>query len=275
VQDKVAVITGAGRGQGRSHAVHLAANGAAIVAIDRCADVPSAPYPMSTAADLAETARLVEEVGGRVVTAEADVRDRAGMVTAVENGIAEFGRLDIVVANAGIGSFTPAHRLREEHWRETIDINLTGAWFTVQACLAGLRAAGGGSIILTSSVAGIRGYANGVHYAASKHGLVGVMHALANELAPDGIRVNTVHPTSVETPMLTNESALRLFDPAGTGSDTTAMQDALRRLNAMPVPWVDPEDVSNAVLFLASDEARYVTGLCMTVDAGACIRTAT
>lgn len=272
---RVALITGAARGQGRSHAVRLAAAGADTIAIDCCRDIASVPYPLATPADLVETARQVGELGRRVVAAKIDVRDADGLTAGVADAVAELGRLDVVCANAGVGSFTPAERIRTQQWVDMIDVNLSGVWFTVKAALPAIRASGrGGSIIIVSSVAGLRGYANGAHYAAAKHGVVGMMKALANELGPDHIRVNTIHPTSVLTPMVNNESTRRLFDPSGGEPDQARVEKAFTRLNVLPVPWIEASDVSNLVLWLASDQARYVTGATVAVDAGASERTA-
>lgn len=272
---RVALITGAARGQGRSHAIALADAGADIIAIDSCRDIDTVPYPLATVADLDETTRAVVATGSKIVTARVDVRDDEELTAAVADAVAQLGRLDIVCANAGIGSFVPASRLKPQQWRDMIDVNLTGAWFTVSASLEWIRrGASGGSIILISSVAGLRGYANGAHYAAAKHGLVGLMRSLANEVGGEYIRVNTIHPTSVRTPMIENESTLRLFDPVTHGEDRSVLEGAFTRLNVLPVPWVEPSDVSNAVVWLASDESRYVTGTTLAVDAGASERTA-
>jgi (+)-trans-carveol dehydrogenase len=274
VDQKVALITGAARGQGRSHAMRLAAEGADIIAVDICRNVRSVPYDLASAADLEETADLVSGLGRRVYAAQADVRDRAGLAAAVQAGVEQLGRLDVVCANAGIGTFIPADQMRDEHWQDMIDINLTGAWNTIKASLPFLRSgARGGSIILISSTAGIRGFANCAHYSAAKHGLVGLMKALANELGSSKIRVNTVHPTSVSTPMIHNRSSYRLFRPDLEDPGPEDVAAPFADLNILPVPWVEASDVSNAVLWLASDEARYVTGTQLTVDAGCTERT--
>lgn len=269
VDGKVALITGAARGQGRAHAIRLAEEGADIIAVDICSQIATVPYSMATAADMAETAAEVESLGRRVVAVEADVRDSAALTVAVERGLAEFGRLDIVVANAGISSHGSVIELTEEAWDDVIAVNLSGVWRTCKATVpAILRAGNGGSIILTSSVGGLRGYANVGHYIASKHGVVGLMRALALELAPHMIRVNTIHPTCVDTPMLMNEGTMRLFVPAADEPTRKEFERVAQSMNALPVPWVDVRDVANGVLFLASDEARYVTGITLPVDAG-------
>ena len=270
LEGKVAFITGAARGQGRSHAVRLAREGADIIAIDVSKQLPTVPYPGATPEDLAETVRQVEALDRRIVAAQADVRDYAAMKAALDDGVAQLGRLDIVSANAGIFSNAPSDQLTEEAWDEMIDINLKGVWLTAKAAIPHLRAAGGGSIIITSSTAGIKGTPNFVHYVAAKHGVVGIMRTLANELAADSIRVNTVHPTGVDTDMILNDNLFELFMPDLPAEQRTREEFAKRMsgLNALPVPWVEPVDISNAVLFLASDEARYITGVQLPVDAG-------
>ena len=269
VQGRVALITGAARGQGRSHAVRLAEEGADIIAIDLCDQVGTVHYDMPTAADLAETKELVEATGRRVITAAADVRDTAALRTVVEQGVAELGRLDILVANAGIFSFAPVLELSEEAWRDVIDINLTGVWRTCVAAIPSMIAAGnGGSVILTSSVAGLTAFRNTADYVTSKYGVVGLMKCLALELGEHGIRVNSVNPTGVSTPMLINEPTFKLFLPDSANPTVEEFAAVSQSGHVLPVPWVDSEDVSNAVLFLASDESRYMTGVALPVDAG-------
>lgn len=270
---KVAFITGAARGQGRSHAVRLAQEGADIIAVDLCGPVGSVQYPLPTSQDLAGTVRSVENLDRRIVATETDVRDSGALRTAVDDGVAQLGRLDIVLANAGIASFAPVEDLTDELWDDMIDINLTGVFKTVRAAVPHLRAGGrGGAIVITSSTAGIKGMANLAHYVAAKHGVVGLMKTLANELAPDNIRVNTVHPTSVDTDMIHNDATYGLFMPEvdNPGRDDAAA--AFRTLNALPIEWVDAVDISNAILFLVSDDARYVTGVQLPVDAGSVIK---
>jgi (+)-trans-carveol dehydrogenase len=272
---KVAFITGAARGQGRSHALRLAQEGADIIAVDICAQVDSVGYPLATPEDLAETVRQVEALDRRIVASPADVRDSAALKRAVDEGVAELGRLDIVLANAGIASFGTVENLTDELWDDMIDINLTGVFKTVRAALPHLRAHGqGGAIVITSSTAGIKGMANLAHYVSAKHGVVGLMKTLANELAPDMIRVNSVHPTAVDTDMIHNDQTYGLFVPDKPASEVTRdeVSEIFQALNALPVRWVDPVDISNAVLFLVSDDARYVTGVQLPVDAGSTIR---
>ena len=273
LQGKVALITGAARGQGRSHAVRLAREGADIIALDLAAEVDSVPYPLATPEDLAQTARLVEELDRRIVTARVDVRDGAALTEAVDGGVAELGRLDIVSANAGILSIGASHELTEQAWTEMIDINLSGVWRTTKAAtphlVAGQR---GGSIVLTSSAAGLIGQQGLSHYASTKHGLVGLMRTLALELAPFNIRVNSIHPTTVNTEMVQNMTTYRAFLPNDPVPTREKFEVVATTLNALPVPWIEPEDVSNALLFLASDEARYITGVALPVDAGHTIK---
>jgi SDR family mycofactocin-dependent oxidoreductase len=274
VEGKVAFITGAARGQGRSHAIRLAQEGADIIAIDICEDIPGVPYAGATEADLAETVKEVEALDRRIVAAKADVRDYAGLKKALDDGVAQLGRLDIVSANAGIApSGTPAWEIGEPAWQTVVDINLTGVWHTAKAAIPHLIAGGrGGSIILTSSAAGLQAYEGIAQYVSAKHGVVGLMRNLAIELAPHFIRVNSIHPTQVDTPMIQNESTWRLFRPDLEHPTKEDFAPGSQALNVLPIPWVDPVDISNAVLFLASDEARYITGVALPVDAGAVIK---
>ncbi len=265
VAAKVALITGAARGQGRSHAVRLAAEGADIIAVDICADIPSIGYPMGTADELAETERLVRASGRQVVTAVADVRDPDGLTAAIDTGVSELGHLDIAVANAGICTIQPWDEVTPAVWNDVIAVNLTGVWNTCSAAAPHLIAAGGGSLILISSTAGLKGQPFVAPYAAAKHGVVGVMHVLTNELAEHRVRVNSVHPTGVRTPMAAGLDAMPRLVEANPLLAPILM-------NSLPLDLLDPEDVSDAVLFLASDESRWVTGLAMTVDGGAAAR---
>jgi (+)-trans-carveol dehydrogenase len=272
VAGKVAFITGAGRGQGRSHAIRLAQEGAGIIAVDSLAPVDSVPYPMATSEDLAQTVKEVEALGQRIIASQVDVRDYDALTRALDDGVSQLGRLDIVSANAGIASFGTVAELSEQAWQDVIDINLTGVWHTVKAAIPHIRVGGrGGSIILTSSSGGLKGMANIGHYIAAKHGVVGLMRTLALELAPELIRVNSVHPTSVNTHMIINPRNYALFAPEMAEEERTqeVLVERFKTLNAMPIPWVEPVDISNAVLWLASDEARYVTGVTLPVDAGA------
>jgi (+)-trans-carveol dehydrogenase len=272
-EGKVAFITGAARGQGRSHAVRLAADGADIIAIDICHDVEGA-LPMATPDDLAETVKLVEALDRRIVAAQADVRDFDAVKAAVDEGVAQLGRLDIIVGNAGIASIGgPVQSMDAGNWKHTIDINLTGLWHTARAGIPHLLAGGrGGSIVLTSSVGGMHAMPNMSHYVSAKHGVIGLMRSLAVELGPHSIRVNAVLPTNVNTPMFMNEGTFKMFRPdlENPGPDDVAVI-AAQFMHVLPVGWVEPEDVSNAILFLVSDEARYITGVVLPVDGGYCI----
>jgi (+)-trans-carveol dehydrogenase/(-)-trans-carveol dehydrogenase len=271
VAGKVAFVTGAGRGQGRSHAIRLAEEGADIIAIDICRDYDTVGYGMSTEEDLADTVKLVEALDRRIIATKADVRDLPALRAAVDAGVAELGRLDIVAANAGISASPYAVAdLPEESWQDMLDVNLSGAFHTAKAAIPHLEAGGrGGAIVITSSAAGIKGYANVGHYVAAKHGLVGLMRTLALELAPRSIRVNSLHPTQVDTDMIMNEVTRKLFSPELEHPTRDDFARVSQQMQALPVPWVEPADVSNALLFLVSDEARYITGVALPVDAGA------
>jgi (+)-trans-carveol dehydrogenase len=273
VERKVAFITGAARGQGRSHAVRLAQEGADIIAVDLCGQVDSVPYPMATPDDLAQTVKEVEALDRRIIASAADVRDFSALKAAVDGGVAQLGRLDIVSANAGIFSSGRADELAEQSWQDMIDINLTGMWHAAKATIPHLIAGGrGGSIILTSSAAGLKGMENIAHYVSAKHGVVGLMRSLALELAPHSIRVNSLHPTTVNTDMIQNDATYRLFRPDLENPTASDAGDAFLSINALPVKWVEAVDVSNALLFLASDEARYITGVTLPVDAGVLVK---
>jgi SDR family mycofactocin-dependent oxidoreductase len=262
VQGKVAFITGAGRGQGRAHAVRLAAEGADIIAIDSCEGYSTVGYAMASEDDLQETGRLVEATGRRVLTRTVDVRDLEAMVRVLDDGTRMFGRLDIVCANAGICTVQPWSEASAELWRDTLDVNVIGVWNSIFASVPHLIAAGGGSIICTSSTAGRKGHPFLTPYVASKHAVVGIMKSMANELAVHKIRVNTIHPTGVRTPMVESLGRLRqlIDDEPSVGGIF---------VNSLPVDVLEPQEVSSAVLFLASDEAASVTGLEFTMDAGA------
>jgi SDR family mycofactocin-dependent oxidoreductase len=265
VEGKVAFVTGAARGQGRSHAIRLAEEGADIIAVDVCEDYDTVAYSLASEADLADTVKAVEALDRRIVAIKADVRDLAGLTAAVADGVAQLGRLDIVAANAGICTVQRWSEVTPQIWQDTIDTNLTGVWNTCLAATPHLIASGGGSIVITSSTAGIKGLPFLQPYVAAKHGVVGVAKSLANELAKHRIRVNTVHPTGVDTPMV---------EGLGGVSVLAELEPELGPIfmNTYPVEMVDARDISNAVLFLACDESRYVTGLELTVDAGNTIR---
>jgi SDR family mycofactocin-dependent oxidoreductase len=265
VEGKVAFITGVARGQGRSHALRLAEEGADIIGLDALVDYPSVGYPMATAAELDETRELVEKLGRRFVVERGDVRDPARLRAVLDVGVAELGRLDIVIANAGICTAQAWDDVSAEVWRDTIDTNLTGVWNTIVAAAPHLIAGGGGSVIAVSSAAGLKGLPFFTPYTAAKHGVVGIARSLANELAQHSIRVNTVHPAGVATAMSAGLAPL-------TGLLEQNPNLGPIFMNSLPVELVDVRDVSNAVLFLASDEARFVTGLEFTIDGGNTIR---
>jgi (+)-trans-carveol dehydrogenase len=270
IEGKVAFITGAARGQGRSHAVRLAEEGADIIAIDVLEKIPGAPYEPATEEDLAETVRQVEALGRRIIATKADVRDFGGLKSALDEGVTRLGRLDIVCANAGITTqMDLVEHLTEDMWLDMMDVNLNGVWRTCKAAIPHLRAGGrGGSIILTSSAAGLKPFAHVGHYVSAKHGLVGLMRTLATELGSESIRVNSVHPTNVDTAMIHTDRLYRRFRPDLENPTREDMAEAAVHLHMLPIPWVDPVDISNTVLFLASDEARYITGVALPVDAG-------
>lgn len=274
VEGKVAFITGAARGQGRSHAVRLAQEGADIIAIDVCKQLDGVPFPMPTPDDLAETVSLVKALDRRIVATEADVRDFEAVKAAVDDGVGQLGRLDIVVANAGIGNTgAPMAELDEKNWRDMLDVNLTGVWLSAKAAIPHLIEGGrGGSIVLTSSVGGLKAYPNIGHYVAAKHGVVGVMRSLAVELAQHNIRANSIHPTQVNTPMVMNDATFRMFRPDLENPTADDFAPLSQMAHMLPVPWVESEDISNAVLFLASDESRYITGVPLPIDAGSLLK---
>lgn len=275
VEGKVAFITGAARGQGRSHAVRLAQEGADIIAVDVCAPISSnTVIPPATPDDLAETADLIKGLDRRIVTAQVDVRDFDALKAAVTSGVEHLGRLDVIVANAGIGNGgATLDKTSEADWQDMIDVNLSGVWKTVKAGVPHLISGGsGGSIILTSSVGGLKAYPHTGHYIAAKHGVVGLMRSFALELGQHFIRVNSVHPTNVNTPLFMNSGTMKLFRPDLENPGPDDMAVAAQLMHVLPIGWVEPEDISNAVLFLASDESRYVTGLPLTVDAGSMLK---
>ncbi|QNG36674.1 mycofactocin-coupled SDR family oxidoreductase [Geodermatophilaceae bacterium NBWT11] len=266
LEGKVAFITGAARGQGRSHALRLAQEGADVIAVDLCEQMSSVSYPMATPEDLAETVRQVEALDRRIVARQADVRDVVAMQAALDAGVAELGRVDIVLANAGIAPQGGPERDTQVTWDEVIGVNLTGVWNSVHVAAPRMIEQGdGGAIVLTSSTQGLTGRGGDgsgatTAYAASKHGVVGLMRSFANWLAPHSIRVNTVHPTGVETPMVMNEV---IGTWIAENPDAAAMV-----ANLMPVELIQAADISNAIAWLVSDEARYVTGITVPVDAG-------
>jgi (+)-trans-carveol dehydrogenase len=275
VEGKVAFITGAARGQGRAHAVRLAQEGADIIAVDICKKIDTVDLiAASTPEDLAETADLVKGHNRRIFTAEVDVRDYDALKAALDAGVEQLGRLDVIVANAGIGNGGQTlDKTSEADWTAMIDINLSGVWKTVKAGVPHILAGGnGGSIILTSSVGGLKAYPHCGHYVAAKHGVVGLMRTFAVELGAQNIRVNSVHPTNVNTPLFMNDGTMRLFRPDLENPGPDDMKVVGQMMHTLPIGWVEPEDIANAVLFLASDEARYVTGVTLPIDGGSCLK---
>ncbi|GAA1517148.1 mycofactocin-coupled SDR family oxidoreductase [Nocardioides humi] len=269
VDGKVALITGVARGQGRAHALRLAEEGASIVGFDALTQFDSAPYPMPVDDDLAETERLVTERGGRIVTRVADVRDLDQVQGMVDLAFDEYGRLDTVVANAGICGFGKAWELDKSAWDEMIDVNLTGVWNTLRASVPRIiEQDQGGSLILTASVAGFSGMRNVSHYVAAKHGVVGLMRAYSNEVAPHNIRVNAICPTTVDTDLIHNPYFYSLFVPGVENPTREQAGQALMANKPFNTPWVETVDIANAALFLASDEARYITGVLLPVLGG-------
>jgi SDR family mycofactocin-dependent oxidoreductase len=267
---KVAVITGAARGQGRSHAVTLAEAGADIVAIDIDHDIASCFYPLARREDLDETARLVEKAGKRALTRTVDVRDSAALDAAVADAVDEFGHIDVVAANAGIATtMVKTWEMSEADWQDVIDVNLTGVWRTVKAVVPPMiEADRGGCIVLTSSLAGLKGYSHIAGYVAAKHGVNGLMRTLANELGPYNIRVNTVCPGLINTDMMMNQETYDVFLPDvenPTREDAVAL---FRTFQVLPTDYLEPRDVSEVISWLASDGARFITGAAIPVDGG-------
>ena len=269
---KVAFITGVARGQGRAHAVKLAAKGMNIVGLDICADIPSMDYPNATEDDLTATVKLVEAAGGEIVAAQGDVRSYDDLSRVLALGLDRFGRVDVLLANAGIVRLTPGGD-RDATWTDIIDVNLTGVWRTIEVVLPAIRAGGrGGSIVITSSSAGLKGTgtdkAGAQAYTAAKRGLVGLMQVLANQYASEMIRVNTIHPTGVATGMNQNPAMEALMAQAAAGG-----QNAISQMqNALPIAILQPENIADAVAWLVSDEAAYITGIQLPLDAGFTIR---
>jgi SDR family mycofactocin-dependent oxidoreductase len=268
LRGKVALITGAARGIGRAQAVRFAQEGADVIALDICGPVETVAIPSATPEDLDQTARLVTEAGGRVETEIVDVRDLDALQQATDRAVERLGGLDVVCATAGITSRDLVEDLGENAWQTMLDINLTAVWRTCRTTAPHLINRGGGSVILISSIAGLRGLVGVAHYTSAKHGVVGLMRTLANELAPHNIRVNSVHPTNVDTPMIQNDNVRKAFCPDLERPTRDEFAAAARSMNMLAIPWVEAVDVANACLFLASDEARYITAVTLPVDAG-------
>lgn len=273
VEGKVALVSGAARGQGRAHARRLAEEGADILILDLCAPIPGATQEPSTEADLGETVESIERLDRRVIAHKGDVRNQDDVDRIVAAGLEQFGHIDVVVGNAGATLIGRGWEISDEDWETQIGINLTGCWRLAKTVIPSMIEAGnGGSIIFTSSGVVPRAMGNMAHYSATKHGVVGLSRELAVDLGPYGIRVNTVQPSSVHTKMLDHQAAWELFTPRQDDvplpERRQKMLDILQQMNILDVPWVEPEDVAQGVLFLASDEARMVTGTAMVIDAG-------
>jgi SDR family mycofactocin-dependent oxidoreductase len=272
VEGKIALVTGAARGQGRNHALRLAEQGADVIALDMCENIASVPYSLSTEDDLLETAEGVEKRGQRVVSAKVDTRDLGGLTEAVAKGVSDLGGLDIVSIGAGICSYGSIFDLTADQWKDVIEVNLTGSFNTAKATIPHIIEHGrGGSVIFTASTCGLGVVPNISHYNASKFGLVGLAKSLAVELGEHRVRVNALCPTNVATPMFQNDGTWKLFFPDvehPTQADAEAPGSAARQMHAIPIAWIEPDDVTNALLYLASDDGRYVTGTAMVVDAG-------
>jgi SDR family mycofactocin-dependent oxidoreductase len=265
---RVALVTGGGRGQGRAHAVTLAREGADIAICDIGADVATIPYPLARPADLADTARMVEAEGRRCVAVQADVRDTEQIGAAVAATVSAFGRIDIAVANAGVCSFAPFGELADDAWADMLDINLTGVFKTLRAVLPVMVAQGGGRMVATSSMGGRQGMANLAHYSAAKFGVIGLVKSLALEVATQGITVNAVCPSTVDTEMVHNPALYGLFCPGFDEPGREDVQPIYERMNPMRVPWLDPEEVARATAFLVSDDARHISGTVLEVSCG-------
>lgn len=269
LDNRVAVVSGAARGQGRSHAVNLAAEGASIIALDICADIEGNTYPLARPEDLDETARLVEKEAVRALTVVVDVRERAAVWKAIAEGVEQLGRLDIVVANAGICPLGKGQTIQS--WSDTVDTDLVGVFNVIQASLPHIG--DGGSIIATGSLAAQLDSANdqgpgGAAYSFAKKIVAHYIHDLSVHLAERKIRANAVHPANVNTDMLHNEGLYQVFRPDLESPTREDAEIAFPAMQAMPIPYIEPQDVSNAVIFLASDDSRYITGTQLRVDAG-------
>jgi (+)-trans-carveol dehydrogenase len=268
LEGKVALITGAARGQGRSHALALAREGADIFGVDMCAQVESVAYPLSTTDDLAETTRLVTGTGRRIETYIGDVRSSADMRAATEQAISTFGKIDIVVANAGIWTPGSVWEMDDQTWQDMIDINLTGVFNTVRFAIPQMIERKSGSLVLISSTCGVKALGWMPHYNAAKHGVMGLTRSLALDLGPYFVRANAILPSTVNTPMIMNAPSYKIYRPDLENPTREEAMSGFYAHNAMPVPYVEPEDVSEAVLFLASDASRYITGIGLPVDLG-------
>jgi (+)-trans-carveol dehydrogenase len=268
--NKVALISGVARGQGRSHALRLAAEGASIIGFDGLCRYDTVPYKQATRQDLDETVRLVEEAGGKIHAGQADVRQREEIDRIVADGSEQLGPVDIVVANAGIGiNSRPFWQISQQEWADVIDVCLTGVWNTVSAAVPSMIAAGhGGSVIITSSAAAIKAAPQLAAYTAAKTGVIGMMRSMAGDLAPHRIRINCVAPTAVPTDFVLNDRLYQIFSPDSPEPNLEDAKKVMRSMHPLGEPWIEPADVSAAVAYLASEEARYVTGIVLPIDLG-------
>ncbi|MEI4272897.1 mycofactocin-coupled SDR family oxidoreductase [Klenkia sp. LSe6-5] len=271
---KVAFISGAARGQGRQFAVDLAKEGADIIGFDICQDIPGASVPMATRAELEETQALVEACDRRMVIGEADARDYAAVEAVLAEGIAQFGRLDVVVANAGIcAGAAPFWEISLEDWKSTVDVDLTGVWHTVRAATPHILDGGrGGAIVMVASAGATKGFQNITHYVAAKTALVGMLKPMAAELGPHSVRINALSPTNVNTAIYMSETNKKLFLPNNPAPTDEEYEMASRPQHVLPVGWMETRDTSSALRWLVSDDARYVTGLELRVDAGVVLK---
>ncbi len=266
---KVAFITGLARGQGRSHALTLAREGAAIIGLDLCGKPTTTAYPGTTEEDLQETVRQVKEAGGQIFVDVADTRDFAAVKAVFDRGIEQFGRVDIVVPNAGICSGAKTWEIDPQDWREMVDINLNGVFHTVKAAIPTMIAQNeGGAIVFIGSTEALKGAENISSYAASKHGVTGLMTSLARELGQYNIRVNSVNPTCVDTDMINNDFVYGLFRPDLDKPTREDVVDTFTGTHILPVPWMQPQDVSDAILYLVTEPGRYITATPLVIDAG-------
>jgi (+)-trans-carveol dehydrogenase len=268
IEGKVALITGGARGQGRSHAIRLAEEGARIVVTDICGQIDTVPYPMATEEDLAETVRQVEALDQPCLAIKADARDQAAMEAAVQEAVDRFGRIDVLAVNHGVAMVKGWDEWTPQEWKDMLDTDLLSVWISTRAALPHMIENGGGSVVITASASGLQSQLGLLPYMAAKWGVVGLTKSLAAEMAEHWVRVNAVCPTNVASPMLHNEAVITLFNGGREDSTIEDMKFPATATNLLPIPWVEPVDISNAVLFLASDEARYITGFAMPVDAG-------
>jgi len=266
---KVAFITGVARGQGRSHALTLAREGADIIGLDLCGDIESTTYPGTTPADLDDTERLIKETGRRALLSQADVRDYDQVEAAFRRGLDQLGRVDIIIPNAGICAGGKTWEIGTDAWRETLDINLTGAWHAVKAAVPTMISQGqGGSVVFIGSTEALKGAENMASYAASKHGITGLMTCLARELGQYNIRVNSVNPTCVDTNMIQNPYVWGLFQPDNPNPTRESVEGTFAGTHILPVPWMEPIDVSRSILYLVGESGRYITASTLVIDAG-------